>query len=92
MTMVARGGRWALGRKDEGYPPSLELLEDPPEELRGIGDPSALGAPCISIIGARRATPYGIAVAEIAGRVAAECGLTVVSGGAMGCDLSLIHI
>ena len=52
--MVARGGRWVLGRKDEGYPPSLELLEDPPEELRGIGDPSALGAPCISIIGARR--------------------------------------
>ncbi len=91
MTMVARGGRWVLGRKDEGYPPSLELLEDPPEELRGIGDPSALGAPCISIIGARRATPYGIAVAEIAGRVAAECGLTVVSGGAMGCDCAALR-
>lgn len=38
------------------------------------------------MVGARRATPYGIAVAEMAGRVAAECDVVVVSGGAMGCD------
>ena len=32
------------------------------------------------------ATPYGVAAAKMAGRIAAECGLVVVSGGAMGCD------
>ena len=40
----------------------------------------------VSIIGARRATPYGIAIAEMAGRIAAESGIVVVSGGALGCD------
>lgn len=56
------------------------------EVLYGIGDPTVLSKPSVSIIGARRATPYGIAVASMAGRVAGESGIVVVSGGAMGCD------
>ena len=68
------------------YPMGLEELRDPPELIYGIGDANALQGPCISIVGARRATPYGVTVAEMAARVAAECGITVVSGGAMGCD------
>jgi DNA processing protein len=47
---------------------------------------SCLAEACISVIGSRRATPYGLAAAELAGRVAAECGLVVVTGGARGCD------
>lgn len=78
--------RWELVPQDEWYPPALMELERPPEVVRGIGDASCLSEPCLAVIGARRATPYGIAVAELAGRVAAECGVTVVSGGAMGCD------
>ena len=70
----------------EGYPESLVELQNPPEVLRGIGDREVLSGPCLAVIGARRATPYGIAAAELAGRAAAECGVTVVSGGAMGCD------
>lgn len=82
-----RGG-WVIARGDEGYPSALLDLERPPEALYGLGDPGALAGPCISIVGARRATPYGTAVAEMAARVAVECGVTVVSGGAMGCDFA----
>jgi DNA processing protein len=55
-------------------------------KIYGRGDCNVLQGPCISIIGARKATPYGLAVAEMAGRVSAECGVVVVSGGALGCD------
>ncbi len=79
-------GTWCLELGSEGYPPSLLDLERPPERIYGRGDREALLGPCLSVIGARRATPYGLAIAEMAARVAAECGITVVSGGAMGCD------
>ena len=74
----------ALG--GEGYPSRLAELTDPPARLYIRGAVEALAGPCLSIVGARRATPYGIAVAEMAGRVAAESGVTVVSGGARGVD------
>lgn len=77
---------WEMCAEDEGFPASLLDLDPVPEMLYGRGNPEVLSGPCLSVIGARRATPYGIAVAEMAGRVAAECGITVVSGGAMGCD------
>lgn len=78
--------QWKLDAGEEGYPSTLMELSSPPASLYGRGSPGALEGPCISIVGARRATPYGLAVAEMAARVAAECGVTVVSGGAMGCD------
>lgn len=54
--------------------------------IYGIGDASALLGPCVTIIGARNATPYGLEVAYKAGKLAAESGVCVVSGGAAGCD------
>lgn len=78
--------RYEVRLGDAAYPASLEDLESPPDVLYVVGDPAALSERSISIIGARRATPYGLAAAEMAGRVAAECGVTVVSGGARGCD------
>lgn len=83
--MSAAGG-WVLERAAPGYPACLEDLAEPPAVLYGLGSREALLGPCISVIGARRATPYGLSVAEMAARVAAECGITVVSGGALGCD------
>lgn len=77
--------RWELSAGEAGYPPPLMDLGKPPT-LYGLGDPGALLGECMSVIGARRATPYGLACAEMAGRVGAECGLVVVSGGAIGCD------
>ena len=81
-----KGKCWEISPDDEEFPQSLHDLEPVPEVLYGRGDPKVLQGPCLSVIGARRATPYGIAVAEMAGRVAAESGIVVVSGGAMGCD------
>lgn len=78
--------RVILRRGGEGYPPRLLDLPEPPERLYVRGDPNALLQESVSVIGARKATPYGIAASRLAGRVAAECDLTLVSGGAMGCD------
>lgn len=79
--------KWELRKGDDLFPKQLQ--EEPGvnvEILYGIGDPKVLSEPSVAVIGSRRATPYGIAVAEMAGRVAGECGIVVVSGGAMGCD------
>lgn len=91
MTAVTSGARrppdgWELTPECAEYPDSLRELHSPPEVVYGRGDPAALAGPCISIVGARSATPYGTQVAKMAARVAAECGVTVVSGGARGCD------
>lgn len=86
MSAGVPAGGWTIVRGGDGWPQALEELRCPPQELHGLGDPSALLGPCLSIIGARRSTPYGEAVAAMAGRVAAQCGIVVVSGGAMGCD------
>lgn len=83
--------RWEITPSDELYPASLKDLDNPPKRLYGLGDPTALASSSLAIIGARKATPYGLAVAEMAGRIAAECGITVVSGGAMGCDASALR-
>ena len=71
---------------DEAYPKELQLLEKPPDPLYVYGDLDVLAERNLSVVGARQATPYGIAASRMAGRVAAECGLCVVSGGARGCD------
>ena len=78
--------RWEITSEDEDYPKELLLLNHPPEVIYGMGDRSALQAPCLSIIGARRATPYGMAIAEMAGRCSADNNIVVVYGGALGCD------
>lgn len=79
---------WELRPEDEHYPASVRELERPPQIIYGKGDPGILADMGLGVIGARRATPYGLAVASMAGRIAAESGITLVSGGAMGCDAS----
>ena len=86
MARIATDKGWELTRSDAYYPKSLLDLENPPATIYGMGDPEALSGMCLAIVGARRATPYGLAAAAMAGRIAAESGVTVVSGGAMGCD------
>ncbi len=68
------------------YPRRLKEIPDPPIVLFAMGKVNLLSYPCISVVGTRRASPYGKwAAAEIAKRCAA-CGLTVVSGMAEGID------
>lgn len=78
--------RFELAPEDSGYPRRLADLGSKAPVIYGVGSPETLGQDCLSVIGARKATPYGLACAGMAGRIAAECGVCVVSGGAVGCD------
>lgn len=78
--------RFELMPGEEGYPPLVQEGYEKAPKIFGIGDRSALLGPCLSIIGARKATPYGLEIAHMAGRICAEAGICVVSGGALGCD------
>ena len=74
-----------LSCDDPRYPARLaELTPAPPLWIRGaVDDDDALA---IAIVGARRATPYGLEVAaRLAGDLAAR-GVTIVSGFARGID------
>ncbi len=68
------------------YPPGLRDLPDPPAVLHWLGDARLLGTAGVGIVGARRASAYGLEVARGLGRGLAATGLTVVSGMAMGVD------
>ena len=83
--MIAEG-TFELHPGDALYPESVLELSDVPQTLYVRGNPEVLSTPALSIIGARKASPYGLAVAELAAKVAVEAGVTVVSGGAVGCD------
>ncbi len=78
--------RCELGRDDPLYPRQLLSTPWPPERLYVIGDPSML-RPGLGVVGARRATPYGLRCATRFAGWAASAGVPVVSGGAHGCDL-----
>ena len=82
-----RDQRWELRRGDDLFPKELNAEATRHiDTLYVLGNPEVLGNDSMSVIGARRATPYGIAIAEMAGRICAESSIAVVSGGAMGCD------
>lgn len=74
-----------LHLSDPRYPELLRHADDPPDVLYVLGDPDAL-QPGLAIVGARRATPYGMSAALVFARWAARAGYPVISGGAIGCD------
>jgi len=79
--------RFEIALGDEGYPGLLAQSPDPPARLYGYGDPALL-VPGLAVIGARKATPYGLQAGELFAGWAARAGYTIVSGGAIGCDQS----
>lgn len=79
-----------IGRGDALYPEAFEHLDNPPERLYVLGEPAALKEG-IAIIGARRATDYGREHARRFGALAAARGITVINGGARGCDAAAIE-
>lgn len=84
-TKPLEGNRFVLSYGEEGYPEALMSTPDPPRKLYGVGDPRVLDAG-LAIVGARKATPYGRSVAKKFAKAAAEHGVTIISGGALGCD------
>ena len=78
-------GAFEIGLGDASYPRLLATIDDPPAILRGYGNPAAL-SPGLAVVGARRATPYGLAAARLFAGWAAAAGYPIVSGAAVGCD------
>ncbi len=78
-------GAFEIARGDDQYPPRLLETQKPPAVLRGFGDPEAM-LPGLAVIGARKATPYGLRCARLFAGWAASAGYVVISGAAVGCD------
>jgi len=85
---VAARARVALVcRCSKAYPKRLRALPDPPAVLHVLGDPAALDVPHgVAIVGARRATSYGLDVSRTLGSGLSRAGVPVVSGLALGID------
>ena len=84
-TKPLEGVRFILPYGGGDYPEQLMDIPDPPKKLYGIGNPQVLTCG-LSVIGARKATPYGRDVAFKFAKIASEHGLAIISGGALGCD------
>jgi DNA processing protein len=82
---------WSLRSADPGYPPGLlDLGPEAPAELLGVGNEEVVRGlepdRTVTIVGARRASSYGLRIAEGLGGHLAAAGLVVVSGMARGID------
>jgi DNA processing protein len=71
----------------DAYPQRLRDLPDPPAVLHVAGHPECVGVlDAAAVVGARRATPYGLTMARDLGRGLSAAGVNVVSGLALGVD------
>lgn len=70
----------------DAWPPLLTRIVDPPDELWTLGPREAALAPCIAIVGSRRASPVSLRLAHDLARDLAASGISIVSGLAFGID------
>lgn len=69
------------------YPERFKQLRDMPLVLFALGDISVLkDTVSIGVVGTRNASNYGIETAQKLSYALASCGVTIVSGGALGID------
>ncbi len=71
---------------DSAYPSKLKNIYDPPYVIYVKGNKIDFDMPLISIVGTRRATPYGKWAAHQFARELAKWGVGIISGLAMGID------
>lgn len=74
--------------KEEGYPPLLREIKDPPDPLYYTGNLQLARETCVAVVGSRRCTGYGSRTAEKLAEKLSEQGVSVVSGMAKGIDSS----
>lgn len=79
-------GNELIAFEDARYPQLLRETRGPPGILWTRGEVRLLQADCVSIVGARNATPQGLRDAEEMARELSSAGLTIVSGLALGID------
>jgi DNA processing protein len=71
---------------DQEYPSNLRRISDPPVLLFVRGEFEKVDDFSVAVVGTRKASPYGIHMAEEFATGLARCGLPVVSGLARGID------
>lgn len=85
-----RAGVQGVCRCDPAYPDALRDLPDPPAVVHLLGAAgdrlAALCRDAVAIVGARRATPYGLTQARKLAHGLARAGVPVISGMALGID------
>lgn len=86
LAWAAEPGNRILTLADATYPRGLLEIPDPPVLLYVKGDPALLSSTALAVVGARSATPGGIANAQAFAESLAAAGLTIVSGLALGID------
>ncbi|MGI8597358.1 MAG: DNA-processing protein DprA [Thermoleophilaceae bacterium] len=87
---LERIGVHAACAHGSAYPARLRDLGDPPATLFWVGSRDRLASltrePAVAVVGARRASQYGLEVGYSLGRGLGAAGITVVSGMALGVD------
>jgi len=83
---VAQPGHHCLTCLHAAYPPQLAEIADPPPLLFVRGDPAALQATQIAVVGSRNPSPTGEKLAHDFAAALVQAGLTVTSGLALGVD------
>ncbi len=83
---AARLGARIVAFPDDDYPELLKQIHDPPLALYVLGTLEKKDRHAIALVGTRRATHYGLSVADRLAYQLARCGLVVVSGLARGID------
>ena len=71
---------------EENYPRSLRNIYDPPITIFYKGNINLIKTRCVSVIGSRNATQYGLVTSYKIGKDCAMSNFTVVSGMARGVD------
>lgn len=71
---------------DVAYPGLLREIPDPPLFIYYQGDLSLLNSPGLAIVGSRNASAYALDLAAYMAKSLSGCGITIISGLAMGID------
>lgn len=83
---LERPGHRLLRCDEADFPPQLESIANPPAVLFVAGDAGLLLRPQLAVVGARGASPAGLANARLFARALAATGLVITSGLADGID------
>ena len=83
---ISAAGAVVITLGDPRYPQALREIFDPPILLFARGRVELLPSLSVAVVGTRRPTPYGLAVAERLSGDLSHAGLTIVSGMARGVD------
>lgn len=86
LSAMERTGARAVSRWDADYPECLRSIDDPPTLLFYKGSTDALALRGIAVVGTRKPTPAGSALARRLARGLAAAGVAVISGLARGID------